>query len=225
MLSRFRLFFVLAVLTVVLVAACNSGGSSGTPMGPGQNPPVINSFTVDKSTINSGDYATLSWTTTNATSCAIDNGVGTVPASGSEMVDPTTTTTYTLTASNSTGNAVKTCQVTVQSANMVLTSSQKTMTSYHCPEILGTITNTGSGPGYNVEITFKAYNSSNVIIDTANGFPADLATIATGESANFDAVFFKLNKWSQVSKTTYEISWLNGMSYAAQRVRVEGVIY
>ena len=53
-------------------------------------------MTASPGTINSGQTSTLSWTTTNATSAQIDNGVGTVQVpSGSTTVSPTQTTTYT----------------------------------------------------------------------------------------------------------------------------------
>src|SRR5581483_9116540 len=66
--------------------------------------PAILSFAAVPSTIAPGQQATLSWTTSGATSVTIDNGV-TLPAgglspSGAAFVSPTVTTTYTLTATN-----------------------------------------------------------------------------------------------------------------------------
>jgi hypothetical protein len=214
--------FLLAAGSIVIGFGC--GGSPEGPETPNKILPTISSFKADPSMINSGEYSTLSWSTSNATSCSIDHGIGTVSTSGSYLVDPTETTTYTLTATNADGNATKTCEIEVVAADIKLKSYEKQMTSYHCPEIVGTVKNEGTGPGYNVMITFKAWNDSNTIIDTANGFPADLATIPAGASATFDAVFFNLNKWAQVYKLTWEISWLNGTS-SMVRVRVTGVIY
>jgi len=58
-------------------------------------------------TITEGDSATLSWEVTEATAVTIDldNGpdIGLVDLSGFISVSPTTTTTYTLTATNSCG--------------------------------------------------------------------------------------------------------------------------
>ncbi len=95
------------------------------------------------------------------------------------------------------------------SAHFVLVSQSQSMTNYGCPQVLGTVKNDGNGAGYNVMITFQAYNSSNTIIDTANGFPGDLGTISAGVSAAFDAVFFELSSWTQIARTTYEIEWLD----------------
>lgn len=61
-------------------------------------PPVINSFTASKTSIEAGETVTLTWTTTNASSVTISPDIGTVAASGSTSVTPTTTTTYTLMA-------------------------------------------------------------------------------------------------------------------------------
>ena len=56
--------------------------------------------------IASGGQSTLSWTSTNAATLSIDNGIGTValPA-GTHPVSPTANTTYTITATDASGNA------------------------------------------------------------------------------------------------------------------------
>ena len=63
--------------------------------------------------IGTGGSTTLVWTSENATSATIDNGVGSVTpvAGGSVSVSPTTTTTYTLTLNGPVGS--KTLQTTV----------------------------------------------------------------------------------------------------------------
>ena len=64
--------------------------------------PVVSSFKADPDSIDSGGATTLDWSTRHATDVSIrpDPGGGTPGASGSRNVSPTTTTTYTLTASN-----------------------------------------------------------------------------------------------------------------------------
>ena len=68
-------------------------------------------------TIQTGSSSTLSWTTTNATSFSISNGVGSVtPAlSGSTTTSPTADTTYTGTAHGPGGSVNCTTDVTVTS--------------------------------------------------------------------------------------------------------------
>lgn len=81
--------------------------STGTPG------PAIVSFTASPPTINAGDASTLSWSTINAGSVTIDNGVGTQNPSGSITVSPRQTTTYKLTANGAGGTATATTTVTV----------------------------------------------------------------------------------------------------------------
>jgi hypothetical protein len=73
-------------------------------------PPAVN-ISATPTTIEQGNSSTLTWTTTNAASAAIDNGVGDVPVNGSITVSPTETATYTITATGPAGTA--TANVTV----------------------------------------------------------------------------------------------------------------
>jgi hypothetical protein len=73
--------------------------------------PRVISFAANTNTIFLGGSATLSWTVTNASSVVIDNGIGPVAASGSLVVNPISTTTYTLTATNT--NGVRTAEFTL----------------------------------------------------------------------------------------------------------------
>jgi len=68
--------------------------------------PRIVRFEATPTNITSGESSTLSWTTEGATSVSI-RGVGTnLPTSGSRVVSPTVTTTYTLTATGADGRTV-----------------------------------------------------------------------------------------------------------------------
>ena len=59
--------------------------------------PTLGYFKVDQPSIDSGDYANLSWQVNNSSSVAID-GIGTVGPVGSRAVKPDQTTTYKLVA-------------------------------------------------------------------------------------------------------------------------------
>ena len=85
---------------------------SAAPGGTSPPPPTISSFTASPTTITSGSSSTLSWTTSNATSLSINQGIGTVTGT-SRSVSPTATTTYTLTATNSAGSVTANTTVTV----------------------------------------------------------------------------------------------------------------
>jgi peptidoglycan-associated lipoprotein len=70
-------------------------------------------FSAEPSSIERGQSAILRWSVSNATDISIDNGVGTVPASGNRRVIPSDTTTYTLRAMGPGGNITATATVTV----------------------------------------------------------------------------------------------------------------
>ena len=72
------------------------------------------SLSANPATITSGQSAALTWSSTNAASVTIDNGVGSVQLNGSVAVTPTVTTTYTATATGANGATVtSTATVTV----------------------------------------------------------------------------------------------------------------
>lgn len=76
--------------------------------------PTISAFTASpSSTAVAGDVVTLAWTTDGATSLSIDQGVGSVTGLTGKTVAPTVGTTYTLSATNSSGTVTKTVSVTV----------------------------------------------------------------------------------------------------------------
>jgi outer membrane protein len=60
-----------------------------------------------------GQSSTLTWSSINATTCSIDQGIGTVNTSGSITVSPTTTTTYTITATGPGGTATNSVTITL----------------------------------------------------------------------------------------------------------------
>ena len=72
------------------------------------------SLSASPSTVDSGQCATLTWSSSDASSVSIDSGVGTVAASGSRQVCPEHTTTYTITASGEGGTRTETATVTVR---------------------------------------------------------------------------------------------------------------
>jgi peptidoglycan-associated lipoprotein len=75
--------------------------------------PTITAFTVEPSTVERGQSATLKWSVANATSVIIDHGIGSVDVSGQRTVVPADSTTYSLTARNENGSAAATATVNV----------------------------------------------------------------------------------------------------------------
>lgn len=106
---------VLHPIFLILLAVgigCGGGSSVNT-----NNPlaPTLQ-LSAQPATISSGASSTLSWTSNNATSVTIQ-GVGTFGASGSTVVMPTATTTYTATATGPNGTATSMITVSIQSGS------------------------------------------------------------------------------------------------------------
>ncbi len=109
---------LLCVLLVAALTGCG-GGSTNNPSGGSGDVPTA-TLTASPTSITAGQTVTLTWSTTNATSAEIDNGVGSVTVpSGSTAVTPTQTTTYTITATGSNGQqATAQASVTVNAATL-----------------------------------------------------------------------------------------------------------
>ena len=86
----------------------------------------ISSFNASSTYINRGDSSTLTWDTNSCNSMNISN-IGTVSVSGSQVVHPINTTTYTLTGYSSNGTSVyQTKTIRVASAILGNTTSSST---------------------------------------------------------------------------------------------------
>jgi len=85
---------------------------TATPPSPDYPAPTVE-ITSSPSTIGLGSQTRLMWQSTNASSVVIDSGVGNVAETGSLMVAPRESTTYTVTAKGPGGDATSGTRVTV----------------------------------------------------------------------------------------------------------------
>jgi peptidoglycan-associated lipoprotein len=111
-----RSLLVCASVVILFVAGCHKKQPQASAPAPTPPPPAAQptaSLAADRTTINKGESAKLSWSTTDATSASISPEVGAVTPQGSTTVTPAASTTYTLTASGSGGNADSTVRITV----------------------------------------------------------------------------------------------------------------
>lgn len=121
--SLYALLVLLIAVTLMIGAGCKKKStpiarapvaSTDEPSGP---PPAVASPTVElnaaPTTIKRGEESNLSWKSTNADSIVIDNGVGNVATQGTVTVAPLESTTFTVTASNSGGQAKASARITV----------------------------------------------------------------------------------------------------------------
>ena len=82
--------------------------------------PTIVVFTASPQTINNGQSSSLCWQVNGATTINISGGVGSsLPANSCQTVSPTTTTTYTLTATNAQGTSQASVTVNVGSTQIL----------------------------------------------------------------------------------------------------------
>ncbi len=121
--SRVNLIRVFCLFFLFTAPACRSKRppivelpppvpTSETQPGPaGPMPTVV--ISSSPNTIVRGEQTTLSWESTNAVSLVIDKGVGTVAESGSLVVLPRESTTYTATATGPAGDTSSSTRVTV----------------------------------------------------------------------------------------------------------------
>ncbi|MGA7616777.1 MAG: hypothetical protein WBX15_16510 [Thermoanaerobaculia bacterium] len=123
--------FVGGAFSATVTGATMSGSINDPSLGTGSfvltrtsssTAPEILQFSATPLRIRTGQSTTLLWSTVNASSVDIDNGVGSGPASGSLQVSPASTTTYTLTAIGS-GSTTATTTVEVDTSPAVAVSS------------------------------------------------------------------------------------------------------
>jgi peptidoglycan-associated lipoprotein len=123
--SRYTSILLTAILAVFAVGC----GHKKTPVPPPPVPPMDNTgnitpapstqkpvvaeFVAEPSSVERGQTAQLRWNVTGSSDVAINNGIGTVPVSGTRRITPNETTTYTLTATGPGGSTTATTTVSV----------------------------------------------------------------------------------------------------------------
>jgi peptidoglycan-associated lipoprotein len=109
------LFLILALGALLALGACKKKAAPPPPPPPPPPAAPTASISVDPSSIQAGQSATLSWQTTNATDVSID-GIGAVQPNGSQSVSPTDSTTYNRGAKGAGGTQEATARLTVTQA-------------------------------------------------------------------------------------------------------------
>jgi peptidoglycan-associated lipoprotein len=114
-----KALFGMLLAVVVFGAACKKPVVQAPP--PPPPPPVVAppparptvTLQASSTLIQKGESATLTWSSTNATSLNLSPGVGSVTAEGSTRVTPSDSTTYTITATGPGGSADATARISV----------------------------------------------------------------------------------------------------------------
>ncbi len=121
--------FVCLILSLAVLAGCRKPDvrpleppaprtDERVPDEPAAPAPTA-SITASPPSIDRGEQTTLSWETQHASSILIDQGVGNVNDRGSIVVSPTDSTTYTLVARGSGGEARASTRVTIVEPTVV----------------------------------------------------------------------------------------------------------
>jgi peptidoglycan-associated lipoprotein len=111
-----RSLLIFASTALLFAVACNKKPPAAPPPPPAPAPvaakPTV-SISVDRASINKGESAKLTWTTTDATSVSISPEVGAVTPQGSTTVTPADSTTYAITATGPGGSSDANARITV----------------------------------------------------------------------------------------------------------------
>jgi peptidoglycan-associated lipoprotein len=115
-----KALFGMLLALAIFGAACKKPVVQAPPPPPpaAAPPPARPTVTLEASPtlIQKGETATLTWSSTNATSLNLSPGGGNVTAEGSTRVTPSDSTTYTITATGPGGSADATARVSVAPA-------------------------------------------------------------------------------------------------------------
>jgi hypothetical protein len=133
-------------------------------------PPTVN-ITASASTIGISNSSTLSWSSINADTVTIDNGIGTVLPNGSLTVSPTSTTNYTITAIGPGGMAKGTVTVAVNQSTAVTINAS--------PGFIAA--------GQTSTLSWSSFNADTVTIDNGIGtvLPNGSLTVSPTSTTNY----------------------------------------
>ncbi|TKJ30500.1 MAG: hypothetical protein CEE40_04695 [Chloroflexi bacterium B3_Chlor] len=167
-------------------------------------PPVISSFTANPSTITAGQSSTLSWgRVTNGNSdvlvrsVVMNPGLGEVGSPGSRVVQPATTTTYTMIATGCGGTAQQQVTVTVSQAPPPPSGADLAITDLR-PQtpvgpVLGDITNHGPGTLTNVTVQLSCQwvvsdpiEGTQVDSGATGSMPISISNLSPGQTQAFN---------------------------------------
>lgn len=119
----FQLLYLFAILAFLLTGCAKKQVVAAPPQPPPPSP-VEASLSATHSTIQKGQSAELAWQTSNADSVTID-GIGAVPATGTRLVTPEESTTYTLRATGPGGTKESTARITVNAEAIAAADTPK----------------------------------------------------------------------------------------------------
>ena len=166
-----------------------SAGASATASAP-----VIDSFSASPGIIASGSSSTLSWSISGAATATIDQGVGNVALTGTRVVSPGATTTYTLTASNEVGSVTAVAQVIVSAGAQPSVAGLPVISLFSAnPWSIAS--------GESTMLSWNVSNTSTVTIEPGVGAVASAGNISVSPAATTSYTLTATNAsgWSSVT--------------------------
>jgi hypothetical protein len=155
------------------------------------SPPAIGNFTASPNAIMLGENSTLTWTVSGARTISISPDVGAVPSSGSILVIPSATTTYTLTAANSFGSKTATTSVT---ASTVSDGTRPVITSF-------TAVPPSISVGASSNLTWDIQGATTITINQGIGVPVSHFSQAVSPTVTTTYVLTALNSTGTDNRT------------------------
>ncbi len=192
------------------------GGGGGGGGGGSSTPLPVASLSVSSGAVTSGASVTVTWSSTNATSCTGTNFSTGSATSGSVVVNPTTSTTYTLSCTGAGGTDTETASVTVSSnpaptATLSVSASSAasgasitvTWSSANATACTGTNFNTSSATSGSVVVNPTTSTTYTVTCTGAGGTDDDVevVTIVPAPVATFSASPSSVTSGSNVTLT------------------------
>ncbi len=166
-----------------------SAGASATASAP-----VIDSFSASPGIIASGSSSTLSWSISGAATATIDQGIGNVALTGTRVVSPGATTTYTLTASNEVGSVTAVAQVIVSAGAQPSVAELPVISLFSAnPWSIAS--------GESAMLSWNVSNASTVTIEPGVGAVASAGNISVSPAATTSYTLTATNAsgWSSVT--------------------------
>jgi hypothetical protein len=181
--------------TSITVVAAQTTPPATPPAPPTTAAPTV-TFAASPSSITAGGSSVLTWSSKNATACDASGGwTGTKTESGSFTVDPTSTTTYTLTCTGAGGSDHASTLVTVRAAT----------TAPAAPTVALTASVTTIPAGTTSKLTWSSKNATSCV--GSDGWTGTEATSGT-------------HNVSPTSTTTYTLSCTSSAGTAAASTKI-----
>jgi hypothetical protein len=185
--------------------------TNGTTPPPPTNPPPTVNLSANPTTIASGGSSTLTWSSSNATSCSATSPSGwtaSTTTSGSQAVSPTSTTTYTITCTGAGGSSSANSTVTVSLANGCLQSTTSWQNNSLAAQTSTFTFDFDATPSANNIDTITGLSNG-----SATGYPSLAVIVRFNSSGTIDAV----NDTGQTTGGNYtavsSIPYASGISY------------